>query len=255
MRAIKAFSTVALTLIALLAPAFLTQSVKADVGTAKVYILMLPDIGGSWVDSCEQVKDGAIQACMLGGNCCQSNVPRVHPKPEDINYPPYYSATPSVVTSWITYKDIILNYAGVIIVNTHGEILPIPNGYTEEEWVDKISEAMLMRRVTWVHVAGYPFYYVKYESGVSETWGENGFKHFMNNINKGDVSCWPPMDWLTLVEQTNVTDSDESLGNFAWSFDGVNYHDIKDFASANLGRPLKYSDFKDYLINALIRIQ
>jgi hypothetical protein len=131
---------------------------------------MLPGLNGSWVDSCEQVKDGAIQACMLGGNFCQSNVPRAHPKPEDINYPPYYSATPTVVTSWITYRNIIImNYPGVIIVNTHGEILPVPNGYTKEGWVDEISEAMLTRRVTWVHIAGYPFYYVKYENGTFQT--------------------------------------------------------------------------------------
>ena len=106
------------------------------------------------------------------GEFIHANVPRAHPKQEDVNYPPYYSATPTVVTSWITYKNVIIYNAGVIIVNTHGQILPVPNGYTKEDWVDKISEAMLTRRVTWVHVAGYPFYYVKHENGVSEIWGE-----------------------------------------------------------------------------------
>jgi hypothetical protein len=45
MCSIKTFLMVVLTLIALFAPAFLIQSVKADAGTAKVYILMLPDVG------------------------------------------------------------------------------------------------------------------------------------------------------------------------------------------------------------------
>jgi hypothetical protein len=73
----------------------------------------------------------------------------------------------------------------------------------------------------------------------------------MNNINKVNVDCLPPRDWSTLIGQTNVTDSDESLGNFAWPLDDVNYNYMSSFASANLGRPLKYSDFKDYLIMPL----
>jgi hypothetical protein len=133
----------------------------------------------------------------------------------------------------------------VIIVNTHGEILPVPNGYTKEEWVDKISEAMLTRRVTWVHVAGYPFYYVKHESGASETWGENGFKHFMNNINKGNVNCWPPQSETMLVEHSNAMSDIGSLGN--WGGVPGNWT-MYDLWYAELGRPLKWSDFKDYLI-------
>jgi len=255
MRSIKTFLMVVLTLIALLAPAFLIQSVKADTGTAKVYILMLPDVGSSWIDSCEQVKNGAIEAAMLTGNYCDGNVPRAHPKPEDVNYPPYYSATPSVVTSWIAYKHVIIYDAGVIIVNTHGEILPVPNGYTKEEWVDKISEVMLTRRITWVHVAGYPFYYVKYENGASETWGENGFKHFMSHINKGDVNCWLPenanADETTLIEHSTTFGQDCSIGN--WRSATNPELTLWSMWYAELGRPLKWSDFKDYLIMSLYK--
>jgi hypothetical protein len=256
MRYTKTFSMVVLTLIALLMPAFLTQSVKADNGTAKVYILMLPDVGGAWVDSCEQVRDGAIEACMLKGEYIHQNVPRAHPKPEDVNYPPYYSATPGVVTSWIAYKNKIIYDAGLVIVNTHGEILPVPNGYTKEEWVDKISEAMLTRRVTWVHVAMYPFYYVKYENGVSETWRENGFKYFMGHINKDDVNCWLPENAAstetTRIERSYVLKEENIIGN--WVFGDLVAHPIVDFWHAELGRPLKWSDFKDYLIMPLYQI-
>jgi len=201
---------------------------------------MLPDVGGSWVDSCEPVKDGAIQACMLTGRFIDGNVPRAHPKQEDVNPPPYYSATPTVVTSWIAYKNVIIYNAGVIIVNTHGEILPVPNSYTKEEWVDKISEAMLTRRVTWVHTAGYPFNITRYENGASEIWGENGFKHFMDHINKGDVDCWLPenanADETTLVEHTDATKDEAMIGN--WGGVPGNWT-LYDLWYAELGRPLK----------------
>jgi hypothetical protein len=250
MCAIKIFLIVTITLIAFLTPTFLIQSVKADNGTAKVYILMLPTIGGSWVDSCEQVKEGAIEASMLTGNYCDGNVPRAHPKQEDANYPPYYSAMPTVVTSWVTYKNIIiLNYPGVIIVNTHGQILPVPNGYTKEEWVNKISEAMLTRRISWVHVAGYPFFYIKYENGTSETWGENGFKHFMSNINKGYVNCWTSQSNTTLIEHSETFGQDFSIGNWRSATDPE--LTLWSMWYAELGRPLKWSDFKDYLIMPL----
>ena len=254
MHAMKVFSTVALTLIALLTPAFFIQTVKADNGTAKVYILMLPNVGGSWVGSCEQVKDGAIEACMLRGEFIDQNVPRAHPRQEGVNYPPYYSAMPVVVTSWTTYKNIIISEAGVIIVNTHGQILPVPSGYPKEQWVDKISEAMLTRRISWVHVAMYPFYYVKYENGTSETWGENGFKYFMGHINKGYVDCLLPGNATstetTRIEHSKVLYDNNMIGN--WVFGDAN--PIKKFWYAELGRPLKGSNFKDYLIMPLYEI-
>jgi len=48
---------------------------------------------------------------------------------------------------------------------------------------------MLKRRVTWVHVIGYPFYQVWYQGATSwEMWGETGFHRVMQHINKGYVT-------------------------------------------------------------------
>jgi hypothetical protein len=76
-----------------------------------------------------------------------------------------------------------------VVVNAHGAVVPIPEGYSKEAWVDKIAEAMLYRNVTWVHVGGYPFYYFQRQGSTMETWGDDGLKKLMANIGKPNVTC------------------------------------------------------------------
>lgn len=134
------------------------QIVNAKVGEAKVYIVCLSDVPiiDSWIDNTSNVIKGAIDACILKGKYIEGNVPYAHPK-RDVDYPPYYEVTPYVVTSWDLYKSIIESYNGVILVNTHGQYLPVPSAYNNKNaWIDKIADAMLNRRLTWVHVGDAP---------------------------------------------------------------------------------------------------
>jgi hypothetical protein len=190
MRKAKTALIVALLLVSALP---FVQKAEATLGEAKVYIICLNNVptNDSWVDDFQSVKDGAIDACMLQGTHIQFSVPRAHPK-RSVDYPPYYEATPYVVTSWSQYASIITSYSEVIVVNTHGQYLPVPSGYTEGQWVDKIADAMLNRRLTWVHVGGYTFFWVWYQqTGTGEERGEQGFKQLMTHINKSDVDLSP----------------------------------------------------------------
>jgi len=251
MRRAKTALIVALLLVSALP---FVQKAEAALGEAKVFIICLNGVPGYWVDNCSRVKDGAIEACMVNGPNIELNSPRVHPK-RDVDYPPYYKATPYVVTGWSQYENIVKSYSEVIVVNTHGEYLPIPSNYHNNKtgWVDEIADALLNRRVTWVHVGGYPFYRVWYQqTGTWEEWGEQGFKHLMSHINKDDVDCWPPSGCEDELATFSMGGS-QQLG-LSWFFNDGN-DPITKFHSATLGRPLKMDDFKEYLIMPLFKYQ
>lgn len=234
---------------ALLAILFLStvfvQTAWTIAGKAKVYIICLNGVQGWFVDDPSRVKDGALDACMIKGEHVECNSPLAHP--ENGDNPPYYDVEPKVVTSWSEYVNIILSYSEVIVVNTHGEYLPVPNSYSETQWVDKIADAMLNRRVTWVHVGAYPFYRVWKQNGAHFEWGDYGFKNLTEHIGKPNVNCWPPTD-----ENSSATLSiqySQSLG-LTWGFSPEmgNAVPITGFHAANLGRPLKEDDFRENLI-------
>ncbi len=242
MRKAKTALIVALLLVSALP---FVQKAEATLGEANVYIICLNNVptNDSWVDDFQSVKDGAIDACMLQGTHIQFSVPRAHPK-RSVDYPPYYEATPYVVTSWSQYASIITSYSEVIVVNTHGQYLPVPSGYTKEQWVDKIADAMLNRRLTWVHVGGYTFFRVWYQqTGTGEEWGEQGFKQLMNHINKGDVDLSPYP--YSEDERASTLLGDQQIGLNWYDRDG---RPITGYAEATLGKPLKIGDFKEYLI-------
>lgn len=242
MRRAKTALIVALLLVSALP---FVQKAEATLGEANVYIICLNNVptNDSWVDDFQSVKDGAIDACMLQGTHIQFSVPLAHPK-RNVDYPPYYEATPYVVTSWSQYASIITSYSEVIVVNTHGQYLPVPSGYTKEQWVDKIADAMLNRRLTWVHVGGYTFFRVWYQqTGTGEEWGEQGFKQLMNHINKGDVDLSPYP--YSEDERASTLLGDQQIGLNWCDRDGRR---ITGYAEATLGKPLKIGDFKEYLI-------
>jgi hypothetical protein len=242
MRKAKTGLIVALLLVSALP---FVQKAEATLGEANVYIICLNNVptNDSWVDDFQSVKDGAIDACMLQGTHIQFSVPRAHPK-RSVDYPPYYEATPYVVTSWSQYASIITSYSEVIVVNTHGQYLPVPSSYNKGQWVDKIADAMLNRRLTWVHVGGYTFFRVWYQqTGTGEEWGEQGFKQLMNHINKGDVDLSPYP--YSEDERASTLLGDQQIGLNWYDRDG---RPITGYAEATLGKPLKIGDFKEYLI-------
>ena len=208
-----------------------------------MYIIKLDGVLGSWVNDTDAVCRGAIAACTPRGDYIEQNLPQVHPE-RNVTYPPYYNAVPKVVTTWSEYKSIIESYIGVIVVNTHGEYLPVPSGYTNETWVDKIAEAMLTRRVTWVHCGGYTFYRVwNQASGDQGEWTETvnnvtigaGFRRLMNQTNLDNADLWPAPgteNELVEVSRNLVLKSDWT---YSWEFE------------AEVGRPLKFNDFSQYV--------
>ena len=245
MHTTKIAKTTLITTLLLTSSFLFINKAEASLGQAKVYIICLSGIptNDSWVDDFQRVKDGAIDACILQGQYIELNVPRAHPK-RNVNYPPYYEATPSLVTSWTEFANIITSYSEVIVVNTHGQYLPVPSSYNKEQWVDKIAEAVLNRRLTWVHVGGYTFSKVWYQqTGTGEDWGEEGFKYFMNYINKGNVNLSPSP--YSENENATMLLGDQQIGLKWIDKDG---EPITRYHYASLGRPLKIDDFKEYLI-------
>lgn len=103
------------------------------------------------------------------------------------------NATMKLVRDWDVYKNIVENEVECVIINTHGEVIPVPAGYSKEAWTDKIAEAMRSRNVTWVHAGGYPFSYVWYEgeSTSAEPWADSGFQHLMRHIDEGNITLPP----------------------------------------------------------------
>jgi len=230
------------------------QKVNAIEGEAKVYIVCLSGVPGHWTDNPSRVKDGALEACMLKGDYIEGNLPRAHPK-RGVNYPPYYDAKPIVVTGWSLYETIVTSFSGVILVNTHGEYLPVPGSYSKEQWVDKIAEAMLNRRLTWVHTGGYTFYRTWHQqSGEGGEWTEYvggrivgaGFRRLMTHINKTNVDLWPPAGYENALTAFSILYHNQ-IG-LSWVYDGT---PVTNFRYATLGRPLKFDDFKDYVMMPL----
>ena len=100
------------------------------------------------------------------------------------------NASLHIINEWDDYRNVVEHSVETIIVNAHGAVLPVPNGYTKEAWTDKIAEAMLLRNVTWVHVGGYPFYYYQKQGSSLETWGEDGLKQLMAHVGKPNTTCY-----------------------------------------------------------------
>jgi len=234
-RALMLLLTIILSIFVILP---VNNKVMADEGRAKVYIICLDGVGG-WVMGRSfnpaETRDGAIEATKFKD---RYRIPRAHPKLG--KSPPFYYVDYVVVSSWSYYKSVIESEKDVIIVNCHGEILPVPSGYTAEGWVDKIAEAMLYRKVTWVHTAGYPFYYYWVEGASSMTiWGTLGFKRLMQYISINDAECWPPGSESVLISLNT-----EAQGPF-----GDSWPDIQGYAAyVQAGRPLSGSLFKNYTL-------
>jgi len=105
-----------------------------------------------------------------------------------------------MVRDWQTYRHIVENENNCIIVNTHDEILPVPNGYSKEEWIDKIADFILNRWGTWVHTGGLAFHIIQYQNGTRQEWME-GLKQLMKKANI-DITLKNPTAHNPLVEMT-----------------------------------------------------
>jgi hypothetical protein len=155
----------------------------------RVYILSLPDVGNYRIINHSEVVEGARQAVKIRQDLDEDQVKTLHISlyGVDLVLEPNVTVSCGVIDSWEAYKALVLSGNNTVIVNTHDEYVPVPNGYTKEVWVDKIADFMLNRWGTWVHAGGYSFYRVWYQNETKEEWGPNGFKQLMKHIGKPNV--------------------------------------------------------------------
>jgi hypothetical protein len=140
------------------------------------------------------------------------------------------------VNDWAFYETVVKHVPNAIVINAHGETLPVPSGYTWQGWIDEIAEAMLFRNLTWVHTAGYPFHYAWHQDSGEVFLNETGFQQLMNHIGKPNITCGPERPEEELV--------DESMDNplIGSSLEVAHNYQV------SLGRPLKISDFEEWQI-------
>jgi len=233
----------------------------------KVYALSLPNVGNYRASNHSAVVEGVRQAVKIRPGDSQIKELTISIW-YDLVMKLNVSISLHLIEDWETYKALIESANNTIIINTHDEYLPIPEDYTKEEWTDKIADFMLNRWGTWVHAGGYPFYHVWYQNGTTEEWGEEGFKHLMSHIGKGNITCHPPPGQVP--DPTNPATfsmwAAQGLGlNWYWKYadmSGV----INEFHYTAQGYPVNINDllseglfleeifsYKDYTPGAIIR--
>jgi hypothetical protein len=209
-----------------------------------IYVVCLDEVDAHGVGNVSEIVEGVYRAARIPAHSSEQPEEGIiwfrsgfSPDPTFTYYGVKVNVSITAVGNWSLYREIIEEGSNSIVVNAHGETLPVPGGYTKEEWLDQIASAMAERNMTWVHTTWYPFYYYQPQGGLEEEWGEEGFKQLMSYINKSDVDCWPsrsqtdkePLTWY----------AKPTLGD-AWNFGSVR--------RVQLGRPLKASDFKNYTV-------
>jgi hypothetical protein len=204
---------------------------------AEVYIVCLSDVGSWWVDNKSKALEGGIDAISVTKTedyYDKYNIASVHPKIG--NTPPFSRISYKVVSDWNTYKNIVESYKDIVVVNTHGEIIPVPSEYGGLSWLDEVAEAMLSRGVKWVNIAGYPFYYGWRQGATDkEEWGASGFQQVFSHININIT-----LEHLPGSERDILSGEAEMALDF-WKIEEGSYKVTRD-------RPLPASVFRDYLI-------
>jgi len=202
----------------------------------KVYVIALDGVSGQGVGNVTDAVEGCLDACRVDGS---HSIIWVHGSPSC--YKLGINTSVAVVHDWNTYRQIVENESNVIVVNVHGETVPVPSGYMRDAWVDKIAEAMLTRNVTWVHTAGYPFFYSYLRESGEALWGEGGFKRLMRHIGLENVTCWP------LGSEEDLTDVHTYFENTVMK----DWHGAYDAYIVERGKPLNGSDFRDRVVGVI----
>ena len=205
----------------------------------KLYVIFLDDVGSSLDINLSRVVEGIQAAASVN----TLNI-FVGWEEEGLRSRPIYmtlnfSVNVEIVKDWDTYQNIIENGVDVIVINVHNEILPVPDGYSKEEWLTKISDFLANRWGTWAHVGGYPFKHVHYENGTTEEWNEQGFKQFMNYINSTLT--------INLPEPTEKYQKADTLltGTAGQNLGISGYYQIEKFPEAYLGWPINWNSEKE----------
>ena len=153
-----------------------------------VYIVMIPDVPTSNISDIHAVRQGVETACMIK--------PLVH-------LDTFKGLTYLEVVDMPTYQYIIehpdyvrptgfYGESGIIVVNAHGGVFPVPSGIDQDTWLDTISLATQTKGLTWVQVGGYPFYYNSSGSSIKTEVGISGFQRFLQRtLGLNDIDCSP----------------------------------------------------------------
>jgi hypothetical protein len=195
----------------------------STVGT-DVYILMISGVPTSYVNDMDAVRRGVEASCMVE--------PLVH-----LNTwkPLTYLEIRDMATYQyiITYPDNVrppnvYPYNGIIVVNAHGEVLPVPPGQTWQAWISLLNYQTRLKGLVWSEVAGYPFFYYGFGQGDQTMIGEQGFQLFLNpQSGASAVDCWPDSEGSTVPLQGGYS-------NRLWGYNLMN-------GGLHEGRPIAIS--------------
>ncbi len=204
----------------------------------EIYVLALPDVGNYRVENRSEFIDGAEKALWISTEIVRNGL-----QPQRLtltfDYWRYYavlnlSVSLRFVEDWDSYRLLIETGNNTSVVNAHDEFLPVPEGYSKEEWADRIADFMFNRWGTWAHAGGYPLWRVWYENGTNEIWGELGFQQLMKHVGKGNVTCYPPHG----IEPNSFS----NIGTLVYDTAGFWYYP-DNARNAMYGYPLKNEDF------------
>jgi hypothetical protein len=212
-----------------------------------VYAVSLSDVGNYRFSNHSAIVEGVRQATQIHPWDAANVKELVIPLWSNLFMKLNVSISFHLIDKWETYKTMVESSNNTIIVNTHDECLPVPEGYTKEEWTDKIADLMLNRWGTWVHAGGYPFYRVVYENGTREEWGEDGFKRLMSHIGKGNTRCYSPLSWNPEYPATFNLWAQQGIG-INWFLCG---EPISMFWCSNPGYPINYQDFEGFYVGGI----
>ena len=207
-----------------------------------VYVVALDGVPGHEVGNVSRAVKGALGACNLSHR--ENNMTfRIDPGWGILGGAIYgqikLNIQTVVVTTWELYKEVVEDRRQAVIVNAHGETLPIPTGYSRNGWIDKIAEAMLNREIAWVHTAGYPFNFSWGKETGEFLSGRENFKRLMGHIGRPDLTCDPP--YYKEQRWSLSLDGGSAIG-------GHNWVEIQNAYFVELGNPLQASDFDRYTI-------
>ncbi len=200
-----------------------------------VYVVSLPEVGNVRLSNHSAIIDGVLKAVEVYPNGSEVKQVRIELLGHDLGANLNVNVSYVLLKDWRTYETALEQGNGSIIVNTHDQCLPVPNGYTKEEWVDRIADFMQNRWGTWVHIGGYPFYSVWYENGTTIDWGSAGYARLMSHIGKENATCYP-------VDNKSVcTEADLEGLLFSWWLLPVKYESA-------IGYPMRWGDFNGNII-------
>jgi len=201
----------------------------------ELYVVALDGVAGHGVGNISRTVEGVLSASHVNAAHCWLT-PLFELKFGEIEI----KANATVIHDWDAYKEVVETCSNSIIVNAHGETVPVPTGYTKEEWVDRIAEAMTYRNVTWVHTAGYPFYYYHDQAIGEGEWKEEGFQRLMSHIGKNNVTC----HYTGIYSSSHLYDMNLAADVSIFP----DWSGLYNAQRVQIGKPLKSSDFKDVLI-------